>query len=42
MDVRGGVETFTLVINYLIETWELMHVIVGLSKVNERTNLYMA
>jgi hypothetical protein len=38
MDVRGGVETFTLVINYFIETWELMHVIVGLFKVNETTN----
>jgi len=42
MDVRGGVETFTLVINYLIEIWELMYAIVGLSKVNETTNLCMA
>jgi hypothetical protein len=42
MDVRGGVKTFTLVINYLIETWEPMHAIVGLSKENETTNLCMA
>jgi hypothetical protein len=42
MDVKGGVETFTLVINHLIEIWELMYVIVGLSKVNETTNLCMA
>ncbi len=42
MDVIGGVETFTLVINYLIETWELMHATIGLFKVNETTNLCMA
>jgi hypothetical protein len=40
--LRGGVDTFTLVINYLIEVWELMHVTVGLLKVNETTSLYMA
>ncbi len=40
--LRGGVDTFTLVINCLIEVWELMHVIVGLLKVNETTNLYVA
>jgi hypothetical protein len=40
--LKGGVDTFTLVINYLIEVWELMHVTVGLLKVNETINLYMA
>ncbi len=32
---KGGVDTFVFVINYLIEAWEPMHVIVGLLKVNE-------
>jgi hypothetical protein len=27
---RGGVDTFVVVINFLNETWVLMHVIVGL------------
>jgi hypothetical protein len=40
--LKGGVDTFTLVINYLIEVSELMHVIVGLLKVNETISLYMA
>ncbi len=38
---RGGVETFILVINYLIEVWEPMYVTIGLLKVNKTTNLGM-
>jgi len=32
---RGGVDTFVVVINFLNETWVLMHVIMGLSEVHE-------
>jgi hypothetical protein len=32
---KGGVDTFVFVINYLTKAWELMHVIIGLFKVNE-------
>ncbi len=39
---RGGVDTFLLVINYLIEIWEPMHVTIGLLKVNETISLCMA
>jgi len=38
---RGGVDTFILVINYLIEVWEPMYVTIGLLKVNKTTNLGM-
>jgi hypothetical protein len=31
----GGVDTFTLVINFGNDTWLLMHIIVGLFEVNE-------
>jgi len=39
---RGGIGTFSLVINYLFETWEPMHGTIGLFEVNETTNSCMA
>jgi len=39
---KGGIDTFTLVINYLSKNWNLVHVIVGLFEVNELTGLCMA
>lgn len=38
---RGGVDTFSLVMNYFIKTWAFMYVTIRLSKVNEITNLCM-
>ncbi len=39
---HGGVDTFVLVINFLNETWVLMHVIVGLFEVHETCGQSMA
>jgi hypothetical protein len=32
---KGGVNTFALVINYLIKTWEPMHILIEFFEVNE-------
>jgi len=37
-----GIDTFALVINYLFEAWEHVHVIVGLFEVNETISSCMA
>ncbi len=39
---RGSVDTFALVINFLNETWVLMHVIMGLFEVHETFRQSMA
>ncbi len=39
---KCGIETPPFVINYFIESWEPMHVIVGLFEVNETIDLCMA
>ncbi len=39
---KGGVNTFTLVINYLNEIWIHVHVIIGLFEVHETIGLYVA
>jgi hypothetical protein len=39
---KGGVDTFALVIVYLIESWMSQHVTIGLFEVHETTNLSMA
>jgi hypothetical protein len=39
---KGSINMFALVINYLSEAWELVHVIVGLFEVNETIDLCMA
>jgi hypothetical protein len=39
---KGGVNTLTLVINYLIEIWIHVHVTIGLFEVHETIGLYVA
>ncbi len=38
---KGGVNTFTLIINYLNEIWIPIHVIIGLFEVHETIGLYV-
>ncbi len=38
---KGGVDTFTFVINYFNELWTLMHVIVSLLEVHDTTWISM-
>ncbi len=38
---KGGVNTFTLIINYLNEIWILIHVTIGLFEVHETIGLYV-
>ncbi len=42
MFIRGGVNTFVLVINYLDETWTPRHATIGLFKVHETSSNAMA
>jgi hypothetical protein len=39
---KGSMKTFALVINYLNDSWNLMHVTIGLFKVHETMRLSMA
>jgi hypothetical protein len=39
---RGGIDMFSLVINYFSKTWEHVHATIGLFEVNETTNSCMA
>jgi len=39
---KGGIHTFSLVINYLFEVWEHVHTTVGLFEVNETISSCMA
>jgi len=39
---KGSVKTFALVINYLNDSWTLMHVTIGLFNVHETMRLSMA
>ncbi len=39
---KGGVNTFALVINYLIKTWEPMHIVIEFFEVNEIIGLCIA
>ncbi len=39
---KGGVNTFALVINYLIKTWEPMHIVIEFFEVNEIIALCIA
>ncbi len=39
---KGGVNTFALVINYLIKTWEPMHILIEFFEVNEIIGLCIA
>jgi hypothetical protein len=39
---KGGVDTFSLVMNYFTKAWECMYVTKRLFKVNETTDLCMA
>jgi hypothetical protein len=41
-DSKGGMDTFSLVINYIYEAWISMNVIVGLFEVNETMGNYVA
>lgn len=39
---KGGVNTFTLIINYLNEIWIPIHFTIGLFEVHETIGLYVA
>jgi hypothetical protein len=39
---KGSMKTFSLIINYLNDSWILMHVTIGLFKVHETMKLFMA
>ncbi len=39
---RGGVDTFSLVLNYFTQAWESMFFTIRIFEVNETTNLCMA